>query len=288
MSDSIVLKSEGAEAQVSALGAELTRWRVDGRDLLWSADPRWWERTAPVLFPIVGWARDGRIMVDGRRRPMGVHGFAAARPFAVKAAGEDHARLTLRDDEASRDVYPFAFRLTLDYRLKGVCLAMTGEVENRGDRPMPYAFGFHPGFVWPLSGERDGHAVLFDREERPDVPVIAPGGLFGEERWPVPLAGRRLPLSDALFAREALCFLNAASRTLRYEAPDGSGLRFDLFDCPHLALWSKPGALFLSVEAWTGHGDPVGFDGELKDKPSMRLLAPGEVARHGMTVTFEA
>lgn len=284
----IVLKSQGAEAQVSALGAELTRWRVEGRDLLWSADPRWWERTAPVLFPIVGWARDGRITVDGLRRPMGVHGFAAASRFTVEDVGEDHARLTLRDDEASRAVYPFAFRLTLDYRLNGPCLAMTGEVENCGDRPMPYAFGFHPGFVWPLSGERGGHVVLFDQEERPDVPVIAPGGLFSEELRPVPLEGRRLPLNDALFAREALCFLNAASRALRYRAPDGSGLRFDLEDCPHLALWSKPGAPFLCVEAWTGHGDPVGFEGELKDKPSMRLLAPREVARHGMTVTGEA
>jgi hypothetical protein len=36
------------------------------------------------------------------------------------------------------------------------------------------------------------------------------------------------------------------------------------------------------MEAWTGHSDPVGFTGELIDKPSMRLLAPGATAHHGV------
>lgn len=287
MTGPVHLSSQGAEATVSALGAELTRWRVNGRDCLWTPDPRWWDRTAPVLFPIVGWARDGRIVVDGKERPMGVHGFAAARLFTVEAFAENHVRLTLRDDAESRAVYPFAFRLTLDYRLDGPTLAMLGEVENAGDRPMPYAFGLHPGLAWPLSGGRDRHAVVFDQLEAAEVPVIAPGGLFSSERRPIPLDGHRLPLSDDLFAREALCFLAVNSRSLRYESADGTALRFDLADMPHVALWSKPGAPFLCVEGWTGHGDPIGFDGELTDKPSMRLLAPGQIARHGMTMTVE-
>jgi len=55
---------------------------------------------------------------------------------------------------------------------------------------------------------------------------------------------------------------------------------------PHLALWSKPGAPFVCMEAWTGHGDPVGFSGDLADKPSMRLLAPGAGDTARMSLSF--
>ena len=103
----------------------------------------------------------------------------------------------------------------------------------------------------------------------------------------IPLVeGTTLPLDDALFAREALCFLDAASRSVRFEQADGSALEMALDDFPHLALWTKPGAPFLSLESWTGYGDPIGFAGDLAKKPSMRILRPYESARHAAVYRF--
>jgi galactose mutarotase-like enzyme len=283
----IELESGHARAAVSPLGAELKRWRAGGRDLLWQGDPAWWAQSAPVLFPIVGWARGGVIRVDGVERPMGVHGFAAASSFAVETTAPDRARLILCESDATLAAYPYAFRLSLDYRLGPDSLAIAVEVENTGDRPMPYAVGLHPGFPWPLAdAPRNDHAVVFAVPETPEVPVIAPGGLFSARRRAVPLAGRRLALDDALFAREALCFLDARSRSLRYEtAPAGPAVTVEATGFPHWAIWSKPGAPFVSLECWTGHGDPEGFAGELRDKPSMRLLAPGGIDRGSLLMT---
>jgi galactose mutarotase-like enzyme len=277
----IPLESGEASAVISPLGAELKSWTVAGRELLWQGDAAWWAQSAPVLFPIVGWTRDGLIRVDGVERPMGVHGFAAASHFAVETAEPAHARLVLRESVATLAVYPFAFRLSLDYRLETDTLSIAVTVENTGDRPMPYAVGLHPGFPWPLAGApRDSHGVVFGKAEVPEVPVIAPGGLFSPHRRAVPLDGRRLALDDALFAHEALCFLDARSRSLTYEAaPGGPAITLEAEGFPHWAVWSKPGAPFISLECWTGHGDPEGFTGELKDKPSMRILAPGAVDR---------
>jgi hypothetical protein len=98
--------------------------------------------------------------------------------------------------------------------------------------------------------------------------------------------GNRLPLDDALFAHEALCFLDATSRSARFEQADGSALEMTLDDFPHLALWTKPGAPLLSLESWTGYGDPVGFAGDIFEKPGMRVLGPGEMARHGAAYRF--
>ena len=58
-------------------------------------------------------------------------------------------------------------------------------------------------------------ARSFAKDERGEVPVIAPGGLIAAETRPIPLEGGRvLPLSDALFAHDALCFLDCTSRSL--------------------------------------------------------------------------
>jgi len=282
----ITLTHGDQSALVSPRGAELTAWRAGGQDLLWPGDPAWWDRSAPILFPIVGWARDGRIRVDGVERPMGVHGFAAGKTFAVVAQDAGSCTLELTDDAETRAAYPFDFRLTVTHRLTEAGLVTDLAVTNPGERPLPYAFGVHPGFRWPLTGaDRTGHRVVFTEREEPSVPVIAPGGLFSAERRPVTFDGITLPLDDALFAQEALCFLNARGHGWTLESPGGL-LRMEVEGLPHLALWSKPGAPFVCLEAWSGHGDPVGFSGELQDKPSMRRLAPGATDRARVSLAF--
>lgn len=281
------IASADAHALVALEGAEPLAWRACGRDLLWTPDPAVWDRASPILFPIVGRARAGTVRVDGRAHPMGIHGFAAASRFEPVEVASDRIRLRLVDDEATRERYPFAFRLDVSYRVMGDALSAAFEVENTGSDAMPYALGFHPGFAWPFAGgPREGHRIDFAEPEQPEVPVITKDGLFAADRRPVPLEGCMLALDDAVMAREALCFLDANSRALRFVAPDGSAIKLEAEDFPHWALWSRPPARFLCIESWTGHGDPDGFEGDLFEKPSMRVLAPGAVARHAVHMRF--
>ena len=53
------------------------------------------------------------------------------------------------------------------------------------------------------------------------------------------------------------------------------------------ALWTRPGAPFLCLEAWTGY-IAEGFAGDLFEKPAMRTLAPGERVRHRATYRYLA
>ena len=266
----------GASVRLATLGAELRSWRVGGEELMWSGDPAHWDGVAPVLFPIVGWTRDG-IRVNGRRYDPGLHGFAARRRFEVETARADFARLSLRDDDETRALYPFAFGLALEYALGETTLDVTIEVENSGAVAMPYACGLHPGFAWP---GRASALVRFERPESGEVPEIAAGGLFSARRRRLPMQGRELRLDETVLAREALCFLNPASRSLAFAIAGKREIAMEFSGFAHCALWTRPGAPFLCLEAWTGHGDPEGFDGDIFEKPSMRALAPGERARH--------
>ena len=74
---------------------------------------------------------------------------------------------------------------------------------------------------------------------------------------------------------------------MRFAGPDGSAIRLDAIDFPHLAIWTKPTAPFLSLEFWTGHADWADFSGDLASRDSQRILSPGAEARHGVTLTFE-
>ena len=273
-------------------GAELRGWSVAGVPLIWTPDLDMWTDTAPLLFPIVGWTRGGCVRVDGQTYPLGLHGFARTSSFDRAGGGPDHASLILRSSAETRALYPFDFELEVTYRLSASTLFIDLAVRNVGRGPMPFACGLHPGFRWPFAGGTfEDYAVTFAEVEEPLVPVIGPGGLFTSVRRPVALQGRRLPLSAELFSREALCFLHARSRSLRFSHRDGAGISLALEGFPHLALWSRPPGRFLSIEAWTGYGDVEDRDGDgcaddLRRKPSMIHLAPGQVSRHGAAFTF--
>lgn len=288
MSDVILLSAgDDASAAIALHGAELLAWRSDGADLIWTPQPSVWRQTAPLLFPIVGWTRDGRARVGDDVFPLGLHGFAWRKRFAVTERSDDRATLVLDQDEETLALYPFAFRFEARFTLRPRELAVVLTATNRDHRPLPYATGLHPAFCWPLAGSSAPHAIHFEAAERAEVPVIAPGGLFSSRTRKIPLDGTKLPLSPALMANEALCFLDAASRRLVYDNGVGTMLAVELDGFPHVALWSLPPAPFLCVEAWTGHGDPEDFHGDLYEKPSMRILAPGDSARHGATFRLE-
>jgi galactose mutarotase-like enzyme len=274
MSD-ITLMCGSTNARIALEGAELRQWRIDGQDLMWTADAQFWDRTAPILFPLCGWTRDG-IRVEGKHYSLGLHGFAHASLFSCVAHGADYAHLRLRDDAHRRALYPFAFELSVYYQLRARELEIRLEVTNCGDTVMPYACGLHPGFVWPLpNAQETPHRVpTFEfrgaRAESiaPVVPVIATGGLISSRQRPVPLRQGVLPLTSDLWAQEALCFFDVGVNEFCL-ADGASRLRIETENFPHCVLWRRPEAPFLCVESWTGFGDPEGFDGDIFAKPSM-------------------
>lgn len=130
--------------------------------------------------------------------------------------------------------------------------------------------------------------MRFEKPERGEVPLIAPGGLIADATKPVPLTGCDLPLSDALFANDAVCFLDCSSRSLAFHDASGASIAMEYPGFTHVALWTRPGAPFLCLEAWTGYSDPENFAGELSAKPSMRMLGPGERSRHEARFLYRA
>lgn len=287
MADRVAIRSDGLSALIDPLGAELVSLKdADGRELMTDADPAFWTGHAPILFPIVGRLNGDVLRLDGRDYPMKQHGFARRMMWEVVGAGEDAVTLRLCDDAATRASYPFAFDLAVLYALDDATLSVAVRVSNLGDVPLPFSFGWHPAFAWPLPYDRsrDAHRVTFERGERSDI-VALENGLFGGMR-PSPLVGRDLALTDDLFTDDALIWSPVDSQSVTYGADGGPQLRIDFPNTPDLGIWTKPGANFICVEPWHGHADPVNYTGDFRDKPGVIQIAPGDEWTCRMRVTL--
>jgi galactose mutarotase-like enzyme len=287
VADAIVLRASGASARIARHGAELTSWTIGGRERIWSADPAYWARSAPILFPVVGASRDGAVSIGGTGFAMPQHGFARDSVFDVVETTADAVTLRLTDSDATRQHYPFAFSLTVTYRLADDALSIAFAIDNTGSDTMPYQLGWHPAFVWPyLADGKDGHTLTFSsKKERPVVRPNAQGLLKRPSRE----SGNdgRLPIDDAMFAQGALVFVDADSPSVTFTSPSGATLDIAVEDFRHWAVWTKPGAPFVSIEQWTGLPEWEDKAGELAQRPSVILVRPGGTRHHTIRLSHK-
>jgi len=290
MTDLIKITSGDLTARINPLGAEL--WSLTdarGREYMTDADPAFWTGHAPLLFPIVGALDGGHYRLCGSAHELAKHGFARHSRFECIARDASHAAFRLTGREATHLAYPFAFALDMVFRLEGRTLRMAATVTNRdaaGD--MPFSFGFHPAFAWPLPGgaAKEDHRIVFAQAEPRPIRRIDPAsGLLLAEAQSTPVVGCTFTPDASLFEADALIWDSLNSRSLTFGAQGGASLAIDFPDTPMLGVWQKPGASYLCIEPWQGIADPVGFVGDFRDKPGVVLLPAGEARSFRMDVT---
>ena len=88
-----------------------------GIEYIWQADPNYWQRHAPILFPIVGKLKNGQYEYDGTVYRMPGHGFARDKEFEFSGQTENSLEYTLTYDEDILRMYPFKFKLTVTYTI---------------------------------------------------------------------------------------------------------------------------------------------------------------------------
>lgn len=290
MADLVTLASGTLTASIHPLGAEL--WSLtdaEGREMMTDADPAFWSGRAPLLFPIVGALAGDQYRLGDLTFAMAKHGFARRSEFALVSADETQALFRLEASDATRLQYPFDFQLDMGFALEGATLAMTATISNRGDAPIPFSFGYHPAFAWPLpyGGGVADTRVVFERDEPAPVRrVDGATGLLMPHPQPSPVNGSVYAPTYADFEADALIWDVLASRSLTYGVPGQPRLRIDFPDTPMLGIWQKPGARYLCIEPWAGIADPLGFTGDFTQKPGVTTLAPGAQQRLRMDVTL--
>jgi galactose mutarotase-like enzyme len=218
---------------------------------------------------------------------MGTHGFARLSEFAVSEKADSSVRLRIVDTDATRAQYPFAFRLDLVFAVTGATLSMRAEVTNTGAGRMPFSFGFHPAFHWPLpGGEGETHWLTLAEKEAPPTRRLGERLMVAHEYFPsVFAAGRYAPKAED-FRNDAVILDTLRSRSVRFGVDGGPFLEAAFPDFPALGFWQKPGAPYLCIEPWQGITPFVGESMAMEDRPGGLFLDPGKTHPLTMTVTF--
>src|SRR3569833_133266 len=127
--DTHSLRSGGLAATIKAHGAELCSLKGGGIEFVWQAGLEW-PRHAPLLFPIVGRLAKDELRHRGKTYRLTQHGFARDSRFEWAERGESRCTLVLEDNETTRALYPFPFRLTAIYALDDAGLDLTLAIAN--------------------------------------------------------------------------------------------------------------------------------------------------------------
>lgn len=284
------LKNGQIQIMVRSRGAELRSLKdtETGREYMWQADPAFWGRTSPILFPIVGGCRNGEYRFAGKTYRLPQHGFARDMMFEAVGQEGDGIWFRLTDGEDTREKYPFAFVLELGYRLKERSVEVLWRVKNPADRRMYFSVGGHPAFQVPAREEKTTTCYIgFDGAEK-IVSRGIEGGLAADREKEYPLMeGGLLPVSEELFASDALVIEH--NQTQRVGLLDGNKEEFlsVAFDAPLFGVWTPPGknAPFICIEPWYGRCDRVDFAGSLEEREWGNSLAPGEIFETAYTIS---
>jgi len=286
----VSIRSDKLEVAVSPFGAELQSVMTsDGASWLWDGDEKWWSGRAPLLFPIVGGAPNDTVEIDGKLYGLKRHGFARKSAFRLVEQSVNSCVFELNESEDTLVAYPFKFKMRVTYSIEGSQLTNSVEIYNTNDCDMPFGFGFHPAFKWPLPQAQNlPHFITLENGGEPDLMRVDQTGLFIDEKLPSPFEKGKLELDHSQYVDDALVFPEGAGNALTYGPENGPKLRFEFENLPNLALWQKPGAPYICIEPWHGMAAINGKGADIMARPSTRVLSAGEMAKFGYSVEISS
>ena len=208
----------------------------------------------PILFPLVGLNRVGDrehcYEWNGRVFELPQHGFGRRSKWTVIAQAADSVTMELTDTEATRAVYPFAFRHCVTYRLANGRLHWEQVVENRSTEPLPFGTGFHPYIRVPLTARSERAACFV---EVPAARRMTPAERF-EQFAGKPFLAQNWSVAADVVDTLYLADLQKAELAL-VDPVSELEVILNWADAPqhrYAALWSKAtDAPFYCLEPWT-------------------------------------
>ena len=283
----IKMENDVLSVEIAEHGAELTKLynKKTGTDLLWDAEPQFWKRHSPVLFPNVGKTYKNTVKINGTQYPTSQHGFARDSEFKCIHAGKETSTFLLTSTEEMKEVYPFDFELFITYTLEKNVLHVKWEVKNPADKTMYFCIGGHPAIRFAKPEEKKTDYVL----KFPGKKTLEYIGVIESEAaadpdtiYKMELENECYPLTEELLANDALIFDHEQFDEVWVCHKDGSpyvGMKYQ--GIPSMGIWSMPNAPFVCLEPWMGRCDNVGFNKDISEKPFINHVDAGETFVNG-------
>lgn len=265
----VTIKNNTISATINSIGAELIRLEKDNKNYIWTVDETYWNKTSPILFPIVGRLKNDSYSINNTTFELPRHGFARNYDFQIVNQTENSVLFQLESNSNTLKNYPFDFQLQLEYVLEGNSLKTKYSVVNKSNETMPFSIGAHPAFA--IENNFPVYSLRFNKEDE-FISYELENEQFNNSFKEISTVNNTISLDYSLFEKDALVFkhLNSNELTLLENEQEVLSVQFDGF--PYLGIWTKPNAPFLCIEPWCGLADNVNHNGELSVKEGINLL----------------
>lgn len=291
------MENQYLKVKVCEKGAELQSIfdKEMGKEILWTADAKFWARRSPILFPNVGRHHENQYFYNGKVYEAIQHGFAKDMEFSCVEETENTLSFIIQDTEETKKYYPFSFALTITYKIQDRKLDVIWKVENKNTETMYFTIGGHPGFNVPILEDtcQTDYKLLF--KNKGEVEYCQVYGMTGtadeKKTYKLPLEPygeyEGCNVTETMFENDALIFDNSQLSCVGIGYPDG--IPYIMMDCTgftDFGIWSLPGAPYICLEPWMGRCDNYGFKDDISKKPDIVALKPEETFQHGYSVTI--
>lgn len=281
------LKTHNSKAVISSEGAELKSLVIGGREIMWCADPAFWGKTSPVLFPAIGNVKNNKTVIGGKEVSLSKHGFARDNTFSVIRKSGNSLVLAYNYTPVEGK-YPYNVQLALQYNLFDDRIEIGYSVYNPGNDSISFCIGAHPAIA---CNDLDNCTLVFEKREKASTPVMdLETRLFRSKDRIQRLNGSsKLPLSYDMFDNDVVYFDNIKSRAVKLIEGRKTVAKIAFEGFETLGLWTPAGkrAGFICIEPWCGSDDYDDDSGIFEEKKGIQILDGKSFARYKMTISAQ-
>ena len=226
------ISNQYLQATISSLAAEVISLKKNGKEFIWDRNNDDWHNCNPILFPIVGPLKNNSYTYNNKQFTLTQHGFLRRSQFKFIEVKKDSLKLQFKQNDATKELYPFDFCLTVQYLLENDKLVLKYHLEIHDEKDLPFDIGFHPAFVCANYYQADFNKIYVNFEKK-------------EEN-----IAKTIPLSQLVNLEKQETFFYQRFKSEYVELVNGDNIiRIYIKDFTTLGFWRKyPQSNFICIE----------------------------------------
>lgn len=277
--ESHTLKNDNTEISIYTKGAELFSYKINGEELIWDRDPKFWEGSSPILFPFVGMLKDKKYTYNNEEYNIITrHGYARNSEFELVEKTEKLLKFKLSSNEETLKIYPFEYDLFITYKIVENDLEIFYEVVNKTNGEMYFSIGAHPAFSIKINEniKMEDYYLEFNKKETIDKLKLEDGYVLDEKENGLN-EENIINLYENIFEEDAIVFENTKSTEVSLKCKKhNKSIKVNYKGFPYIAFWNKPGAPYICIEPWYGITDYKNHDYKIENKKGIIKLEKNE------------
>lgn len=268
-------------AIIDSKGAELKSLVNGDIEYIWPGSEDSWNRSSPVLFPIVGSLKNKQTNILGKTYYMNQHGFLRDQEFLLVTQDCNKLVLEFISNDETFQMYPFKFKALITHELQNQTLTTTFTIISLDDKEMFFNIGGHPGFRCPLrpNEQFNDYRIEFEKSESFASPTVENDATLNFDLpYMIFKNLQTLHLDYDYFKVDAIVIPKVSSRYVKLLSKKNTGIKFSFKDFSSFAIWTHPKkAPFICLEPWIGYADRYDTDGEFTSKADLVYLKSQQI-----------